>query len=175
MRLSSATSAFITRSDVLSPLTTLLTYEAAIPARMYALAEAALADARIAYWESKYFYNFWRPITAIRVGDQDGNPATEVDPACSHSATHLISRVPLWTRLHPWRDFSCAATSLRQRCAEFSNDHDEPERRAEDPHLHTFIPGRERGHQRACVRRYPLSQLGPHRPSSGSPCRELGL
>ena len=48
---------------------------------MYALAEAALADARIAYWESKYFYNFWRPITAIRVGDQDGNPATEVDPA----------------------------------------------------------------------------------------------
>src|SRR5207302_8258225 len=53
----------------------------------------------------------------------------------SHSATDLISRVPLWTRLHPWRDFSCAATSLRQRCAEFSNDHDEPERRAEDPHL----------------------------------------
>ena len=42
-------------------------------ARMYALAEAALADAQIACWESKYFYNFWRPITAIRLGDQDGN------------------------------------------------------------------------------------------------------
>src|SRR6266568_388226 len=50
-------------------------------ARMYALAEAALADAQIACWESKYFYNFWRPITAIHLGDQDGNPATEVDPA----------------------------------------------------------------------------------------------
>jgi hypothetical protein len=49
-------------------------------ARMYALAEAALADAQIACWESKYFYNFWRPITAIRLGDQDGNPATQVDP-----------------------------------------------------------------------------------------------
>jgi PAP2 superfamily len=49
-------------------------------ARMYALAEAALADAQIACWDSKYFYNFWRPITAIRLGDQDGNSATEVDP-----------------------------------------------------------------------------------------------
>jgi hypothetical protein len=48
-------------------------------ARMYALAEAALADAQIACWESKYFYNFWRPITAIRLGDQDGSPETEVD------------------------------------------------------------------------------------------------
>jgi hypothetical protein len=49
-------------------------------ARMFALAEAALADAQIACWDSKYFYTFWRPITAIRLGDQDGNPATEVDP-----------------------------------------------------------------------------------------------
>ena len=50
-------------------------------ARMYALAETAMADAQIACWDSKYFYNFWRPITAIRLGDQDGNPATAVDPA----------------------------------------------------------------------------------------------
>ena len=49
-------------------------------ARMYALAEAALADASIACWESKYFYTAWRPITAIRLGDQDGNPLTDVDP-----------------------------------------------------------------------------------------------
>ena len=48
-------------------------------ARMYALAEAAMADAQIACWDSKYFYVFWRPITAIRLGDQDGNPATVVD------------------------------------------------------------------------------------------------
>jgi hypothetical protein len=49
-------------------------------ARMYALAEASLADAQIACWDSKYFYNFWRPITAIVLGDQDGNPGTDVDP-----------------------------------------------------------------------------------------------
>jgi hypothetical protein len=44
------------------------------------LAEASLADAQIACWESKYYYNFWRPLTAIRVGHQDGNPVTDVDP-----------------------------------------------------------------------------------------------
>lgn len=48
-------------------------------ARMYALAEIALADAQIACWESKYFYDFWRPITAIRLGDQDDNSRTEAD------------------------------------------------------------------------------------------------
>jgi hypothetical protein len=48
-------------------------------ARMYALAETALADAQIACWESKYYYNFWRPITAVRLGDQDGNSSTTVD------------------------------------------------------------------------------------------------
>lgn len=50
-------------------------------ARMFALADTALADAQIACWDSKYFYNFWRPVTAIPLGDQDGNPATEADPS----------------------------------------------------------------------------------------------
>ena len=49
-------------------------------ARMFALAETALADSQIACWDSKYFYNFWRPVTAIPLGDQDGNPATITDP-----------------------------------------------------------------------------------------------
>ncbi|HEY2467244.1 MAG TPA: vanadium-dependent haloperoxidase [Terracidiphilus sp.] len=48
-------------------------------ARMYALADVALADAQIACWDSKYYYVFWRPITAIRLGDEDRNPATELD------------------------------------------------------------------------------------------------
>lgn len=49
-------------------------------ARMFALAETALADAQIACWDSKYYYNFWRPITAISLGDQDGNPDTIANP-----------------------------------------------------------------------------------------------
>ncbi len=47
---------------------------------MYALAEAALADAQIACWDSTTSTIVWRPITAIRLGDQDGNPFTDVDP-----------------------------------------------------------------------------------------------
>jgi hypothetical protein len=49
-------------------------------ARMFVLAETSMADAQIACWDSKYFYSFWRPITAIRLGNQDGNPDTAVDP-----------------------------------------------------------------------------------------------
>src|SRR5262249_54026772 len=34
----------------------------------------------IACFEAKYTYNFWRPVTAIRAADTDGNPATVADP-----------------------------------------------------------------------------------------------
>ena len=48
-------------------------------ARIFALVAAARADGLIAVFEAKYHYNFWRPITAIRNGDKDGNAATERD------------------------------------------------------------------------------------------------
>jgi len=48
-------------------------------ARLFALAHMAGADAYIAVFDAKYTYNFWRPITAIRNGDIDGNPATSPD------------------------------------------------------------------------------------------------
>ena len=48
-------------------------------ARFFAMLATASADAIIACWDSKYFYNFWRPVTAIRAGDTDGNPDTEAD------------------------------------------------------------------------------------------------
>jgi PAP2 superfamily len=46
-------------------------------ARLYAAVTAAMSDSEIAVFEAKYFYNFWRPFTAIRNGDKDGNTATE--------------------------------------------------------------------------------------------------
>src|SRR5262245_57688628 len=52
-------------------------------ARLFALMNMALADAAICAWDAKYFYNFWRPVTAIRAGDSDGNAATDADPAWS--------------------------------------------------------------------------------------------
>jgi hypothetical protein len=48
-------------------------------ARFMALTAMAGADAAIAVFDAKYHYEFWRPITAIRNGDQDDNPATERD------------------------------------------------------------------------------------------------
>ena len=48
-------------------------------ARLFALLNLALADAGIVAWDAKYQYNFWRPVTAIRAADTDGNPDTEAD------------------------------------------------------------------------------------------------
>jgi len=48
-------------------------------ARLFALLNVAMADAAIACWDGKYRYVFWRPITAIRNGDVDNNPATDRD------------------------------------------------------------------------------------------------
>jgi len=60
-------------------------------ARLLALTNVAMADAGITIWESKYYYDFWRPITGIRESDRhtgptglgDGNPDTIGDPTFS--------------------------------------------------------------------------------------------
>jgi hypothetical protein len=49
-------------------------------AYLLALVQMAEADANIASFDSKFHYNLWRPITAIRLGDEDGNPDTKGDP-----------------------------------------------------------------------------------------------
>jgi hypothetical protein len=49
-------------------------------ARLFALCNLAVADAAITCWDSKLYYNFWRPITAIQEGNNDFNPSTEGDP-----------------------------------------------------------------------------------------------
>ncbi len=48
-------------------------------ARLFAAVAQGMDDALVAVFDAKYHYNFWRPITAIRNGDKDGNDATERD------------------------------------------------------------------------------------------------
>jgi hypothetical protein len=48
-------------------------------ARMFALVNMAIYDSYVAGWDSKYHWDFWRPYTAIRAGDTDGNPSTVKD------------------------------------------------------------------------------------------------
>jgi hypothetical protein len=60
-------------------------------ARLLALVNVAMSDAGVASWESKYFYQYWRPVTGIRESDRgtgptgrgDGNPLTAGDPTFS--------------------------------------------------------------------------------------------
>jgi hypothetical protein len=66
-------------------------------ARMFALVAMARADSLIAVFDAKYHYEFWRPVTAIRNGDIDGNPATERDAAWQPLAP---------TPMHP--EYPCA-------------------------------------------------------------------
>ena len=49
-------------------------------ARLFALVGIAQADAFIACWDNKYLYDHWRPVTAIRAAETDGNPDTVADP-----------------------------------------------------------------------------------------------
>ncbi len=49
-------------------------------ARLFALLNLALADGVIAFYDAKYIYNLWRPVTAIRAADSDNNPETMADP-----------------------------------------------------------------------------------------------
>lgn len=49
-------------------------------ARLFARLGTGVADTLIALWDTKYYYDYWRPITAIRNADLDGNPLTIADP-----------------------------------------------------------------------------------------------
>ena len=50
-------------------------------ARLFAMVSLASADGAIGCWNDKYYWNFWRPIDAIRLAASDGNPRTEPDLA----------------------------------------------------------------------------------------------
>jgi hypothetical protein len=64
-------------------------------ARVLALMNIAMADAYIAGFKIRYVYDLWRPVTAIREGDNDGNDATVGDPTWdSHQNTPSVSDYP---------------------------------------------------------------------------------
>jgi len=48
-------------------------------ARLFGLLNMALADGYVGSFETKYLYNYWRPVTAIRAAGSDGNPNTRAD------------------------------------------------------------------------------------------------
>jgi membrane-associated phospholipid phosphatase len=67
-------------------------------ARVFALVNIAEADAQIACWDAKYTYNLWRPVTAIRAADTDGNDAT--DPDATWTPLLTTPNFPSYTSAH---------------------------------------------------------------------------
>ena len=73
-------------------------------ARLFAMENLAAADSQIGGWNDKYYWQSWRPITAIREADTDGNPATEADPTwlpLFDPATPVCNPPPLVTPPFP--------------------------------------------------------------------------
>src|SRR4029077_5837883 len=67
-------------------------------ARLFRELNVALADDTIAFFDTKYTYNLWRPVTAIQLAGQDGNPDTVADPNWQpllNTANH-----PSWVSAH---------------------------------------------------------------------------
>jgi hypothetical protein len=77
-------------------------------ARLFALLNIAMADAAICAWDAKYYFHNWRPVTAIRNGDSDGNDSTVGDPAWSS----LITTPPFPDYLSGHSTFSGAASTV---------------------------------------------------------------
>jgi hypothetical protein len=77
-------------------------------ARLFALINIAMSDAGVVSWNTKYIDNFWRPVTAIRAGDLDGNAATQGDPnwrplgaqADNGNGTNFTPPFPAYTSGH---------------------------------------------------------------------------
>jgi len=87
-------------------------------AYFFALLNISLADTTIAFFDAKYAFDRWRPVTAIQMADLDRNPNTEVNPAW----------LPLSTKTAPDPSYPGAHSAISAAAAEVINiyfgDHD---------------------------------------------------
>jgi len=87
-------------------------------ARTLALLHLAMADAAIATFEAKYRFRFWRPITAIRRADEDGNPSTLPDEDWLPLLSTSPEVVPPEFFTPPIPDYPSAAATISAAAAE---------------------------------------------------------
>jgi hypothetical protein len=80
--------------------------------RFFAQVYTGQADAFVACWDSKYFYNFWRPITAIQHADIDKNEATQQDAGWRPQI--VTPGHPEWPSAH-----GCGTSAYAHAIAEF--------------------------------------------------------
>jgi len=90
-------------------------------AHLFALLDVSMADAGIACWDGKYRYVFWRPITAIRGGDADGNAGTDPDPTWIPWLDFFPSGTPAHPE-YPSGHSTVSGSAAAVLAAEFGND-----------------------------------------------------
>jgi PAP2 superfamily len=96
-------------------------------ARLFAALNLSAADSAIAFYDAKYVYRLWRPVTAIRLADTDGNPNTVGDPNWlplagntaadpsypgAHSTISAAAADVLSSFFHHGQNFSVTSTAL---------------------------------------------------------------
>jgi hypothetical protein len=77
-------------------------------ARLFALLNISLADTTIAFFDAKYTYDLWRPVTAIQLASTDNNPETDQDP----------NWIPLPTKTAPDPSYPGAHSAISAAAAE---------------------------------------------------------
>jgi hypothetical protein len=85
-------------------------------ARFQAAAFAAFADSLIACWDAKFVFNFWRPVTAIQNGADDGDPLTGGDPSWEPLA--VTPNFPEYPSGH-----ACASAAVAHTIEDFFHHH----------------------------------------------------
>jgi len=111
-------------NDVLRELAETQGLDTADRARLFASVYTAAADGFIGCYNDKYHWTFWRPVTAIREADTDGNPATEADPGWMplfDPATPVPAPPPLATPPFPDHPsaHSCASSAIVHTLQDF--------------------------------------------------------
>ena len=87
-------------------------------ARILALMHFAIADAGIACFEAKYHFRFWRPYTAIRGADEDGNRFTEADKDWLPLLWTAPKVIPPTFFIPPVPEYPSAAATISAAAAE---------------------------------------------------------
>ncbi|HNP36653.1 MAG TPA: vanadium-dependent haloperoxidase [Woeseiaceae bacterium] len=76
--------------------------------RLFALINMSIFDAYISSFNNKFFYNHWRPYTAIRWAAHDGNPDTEADESWNNTHRHTYA-FPSYPSAH---GMACGAAAI---------------------------------------------------------------
>jgi hypothetical protein len=142
-------------------------------ARFMALFAVALTDAYIAVFDAKYHYEFWRPITAIRNGDIDDNPATEREATWQADRQYAAApgipvRALYQQRSRRSRHRIRARFRRHPRCFD-----DQLNRARSHPPLEQPRHLRRRGCERPHLGRVPLPFLDPRRDRYGTQDRTI--